>query len=129
MENEEMKGNIIEEKSFEFAVQIIELYKRMQSDKEFVISRQVLKSGTSIGANVAEAVEAQSKKDFLSKMNIALKEANETRYWLRLIKFSDIGEYDVESYLTKNNELIKILSSIVKTTKKSLLNGKLKMDN
>lgn len=75
--------NKILELSFSFSLQIIELYKKLQEKKEFVISKQVLRSGTSIGANVEEAIAAQSRKDFISKMAIASKEARETRYWLR----------------------------------------------
>ncbi len=79
-------NNIIEKKSFEFAIKTVNIYKTLfYEEKEYVLSRQVLKAGTSIGANVAEAQNAQSKADFLSKMNIALKEATETNYWLRLL--------------------------------------------
>ena len=77
-----MKDNIILSKSFDFAIRIVELYKYLVNEhKEYVLSKQVLRSGTSIGANVNEAVEAQSKKDFVSKMSIALKETSETIYW------------------------------------------------
>ena len=79
-------NNIIEKKSFEFAIKTVNIYKTLfYEEKEYVLSRQVLKAGTSIGANVAEAQNAQSKADFLSKMYIALKEATETNYWLRLL--------------------------------------------
>ena len=78
--------NIIEEKSFRFAVRIVNLNKHLQTNKkEFVLSKQLLRSGTSIGANISEAQQAQSRADFLSKLEIALKEASETKYWLRLI--------------------------------------------
>jgi len=79
------KGNLIQDRSFEFALEVIKLYKLLQQEKEYVISRQLLRSGTSIGANVTEAEAAQSKKDFLSKMSIASKEARETKYWLNLL--------------------------------------------
>lgn len=79
------KENVIVEKSFEFALKIIELYKILQKENEFVISRQVLRSGTSIGANVQEATAGFSKKDFTHKMSLASKEARETRYWLQLL--------------------------------------------
>lgn len=82
--------SIIEEKSFDFAVRIINLYRHLTADKkEFVLSKQLLRSGTSIGANVAEGERGQTKPDFNSKMNIALKEANETYYWLRLLYKTD----------------------------------------
>ena len=81
-----MKDNIILSKSFDFAIRIVELYKYLVNEhKEYVLSKQVFRSGTSIGANVNEAVEAQSKKDFVSKMSIALKETSETIYWLKLL--------------------------------------------
>ncbi len=77
-------NNVIEEKSFKFALRIINLYKFLRSEKkEYIMSKQILRSGTSVGANIAEGVEAQSKKDFISKLSIALKEANETKYWKR----------------------------------------------
>jgi four helix bundle protein len=108
--------NIILDKSFGFALQIIELYKQMTEQKEFVLSKQVLRSGTSIGANVEEATAAFSKKDFTAKMSIASKEARETRYWLRLIDKSQIVKIDVELYLKEIEEIIKILTAIVKTS-------------
>lgn len=80
-----MKDNIIEKKSFEFALRIIEIYKQMKGQREYVLSKQLLRSGTSIGANVREATSAESKKDFIHKMSIASKEAKETEYWLLLI--------------------------------------------
>lgn len=81
-----MSDNMIVTLSFDFAVKIVELFKQLYSEKrEFVLSKQLLRAGTSIGANVAEAQRGQSKVDFISKMNIALKEANETDYWLRLL--------------------------------------------
>ena len=83
-----MAKSIIQTKSFMFALQIIALYKVLQGQREFVISRQLLRSGTSIGANVEEASAAQSRADFLSKMSIASKEARETRYWLLLLEES-----------------------------------------
>ena len=79
------KRNVIKEKSFEFAKEIVYLYKNLADKKEFVLSRQLLKSGTSIGANIREAEHAQSKADFINKLSISLKEANETEYWLDLL--------------------------------------------
>ena len=82
--------NIIENKSFEFAVRIVNLYKHLtENKKEFVLSKQLLRSGTSIGANIAEAEQAQSRLDFISKLSIALKEAAETDYWIRLLHGAD----------------------------------------
>lgn len=79
------KQNVIKEKSFEFAKEIVYLYKNLADKKEFMLSRQLLKSGTSIGANILEAEHAQSKADFINKLSISLKEANETEYWLDLL--------------------------------------------
>ncbi|MDP8240475.1 MAG: four helix bundle protein [Candidatus Hatepunaea meridiana] len=111
-----MKENIIKEKSFGFALEIIKLYQLLRSQKEFVISRQLLKSGTSIGANISEAEAAQSKKDFLSKMSIASKEARETKYWLDLLDKSDLVNIPLQDYLSEINQIINILTKIVKTT-------------
>ncbi|KAB1067922.1 four helix bundle protein [Tamlana haliotis] len=114
-----MRQNVIKNKSFNFAVDIVGLYKNLAYDKkEYVMSRQVLKSGTSIGANVREAEFAQSKPDFISKMSISLKEANETDYWLDLLhetKF--INEEEFKVFKSKSTELIRLLVSIVKSAK------------
>lgn len=115
-----MKENIIQDKSFEFALTIIALYKKLQEEREYIISKQVLRSGTSIGANIEEAIAGQSRKDFLSKISISLKEARETRYWLQLLKESNLTNIDTEPYLNSSIELINILSAIVKTTKQRL---------
>ncbi|MDX2444253.1 MAG: four helix bundle protein [Bacteroidales bacterium] len=111
-----MSKSIIKEKSFEFSLIIIALYKSMLTQKEYVLSKQLLKSGTSIGANIEEALAGQSKKDFIAKMAIASKEARETKYWLLLIKESKLVEGDVADYLDDIEEIIKILTSIVKTS-------------
>lgn len=108
--------SIIRQKSFEFALAVIELYRKLQEKHEYVISRQLLRSGTSIGANVEEASAGQSRKDFLSKMAIASKEARETRYWLLLLQKSRLADVDVTPHLAQVEELIRILTSIVKTT-------------
>ena len=113
-----MKDNVIRDKSFQFALKIIELFKQMQAKKEYVLSTQLLKSGTSIGANVEESQAAQSKKDFLSKMSIASKEARETRYWLLLLKESGLVSIDVSVLLRDIDEICKILTSIVKSSAK-----------
>lgn len=115
-----MKKNLIQNKSFDFALQIIELYKVLIENKEYILSKQILKSGTSIGANVEEAIAGQSKKDFLSKINISLKEARETRYWLRLLDRSQLVKMDYSDYLNKILSIINILTKIVKTTQSKL---------
>ncbi|WP_008312248.1 four helix bundle protein [Leptolyngbya sp. PCC 6406] len=112
-----MAESVIQKKSFEFALRIICLYKKLQSQKEFVLSKQLLRSGTSIGANVEEATAAQSRRDFLSKMSVASKEARETKYWLRLLQESDLASIDFQSEISQVDELIRILTAIVKTTK------------
>ena len=111
-----MKENLIKEKSFAFALSVIELYKTLTNQKEFVLSKQLLRSGTSIGANVEEAIAAQSKKDFLHKMSIASKEARETRYWLRPLNQSQMVKMNFQKYLNEIEEIINILTKIVKTT-------------
>ncbi|NEW79576.1 MAG: four helix bundle protein [Gelidibacter sp.] len=110
------KDNIILNKSFEFALQIIELYKQMKVQNEYVLSRQLLRSGTSIGANVEEATAAISKKDFTAKMSISSKEARETRYWLKLIDKSNLVNVNVKPHLNEVEQLINILTAIVKTS-------------
>ncbi|MGB6296492.1 MAG: four helix bundle protein [Rivularia sp. (in: cyanobacteria)] len=115
-----MATSIIQNKSFNFALEIIHLYTQLQQHKEYVISNQLLKSGTSIGANVEEASGGQSRKDFLAKMYIAYKEARETKYWLRLLKHSNLVKIDVTQELIYIDEIIRILSSIVKTTEQSI---------
>jgi four helix bundle protein len=117
-----MKENIVYDKAFKFAVKIVGLYKYLINEKkEYTISKQLLRSGTSIGANIKEATEGQSTKDFLSKINIALKEASETEYWLELLiatEYFDAATH--HSLLSDCKELNRILSSIVKTTKQKL---------
>lgn len=110
------KKNIIKDKSFAFALNIIALYTKLVSEKEYIISKQLLKSGTSIGANVEEAIAAQSRRDFIAKMSISSKEARETKYWLRLLDKSELTEIDVRGYLNEVDQIVKILTSIVKTT-------------
>lgn len=108
--------NKILELSFEFSLQIIQLYKILIEQKEYVLSKQLLRSGTSIGANVEEAIAAQSRKDFIAKLSIASKEARETRYWLRLLDKSKLVETDYSSYLNSIEHIINILTKIVKTS-------------
>lgn len=119
-------GNTIENKSFDFAVRVVNLYKYLCNEKkEFIISKQLLRSGTSIGANVSEGEKAQSKADFYTKMTIALKEANETDYWLRLMYATEyLTEQEFESLSKDNKEIISILVAITKTTKQDLNKSK-----
>ena len=112
-------NNSIEQKSYQFAIRIVEMYKHLSSErKEFVLSKQVLRSGTSIGANVSEAQGGSSKRDFINKLNIAFKEAKETKYWLKLLY--DTNYLDKEIYdpvYTDCEEILKILFSIIRTSK------------
>ena len=113
-----MKNNI-QEKSFQFAIRIVNLCKLLRTErKEYTLSNQLLRSGTSIGANIVEAQQAQSRADFLSKLNIALKEAYETTYWLRLLEATDyLTNQEFHSIYTDCDELVKILVSSVKSVK------------
>ncbi|MGQ0810786.1 MAG: four helix bundle protein [Nitrospiraceae bacterium] len=125
MRNEELKTarrNIVQEKSVAFASRIIKLSRRLQLDcRELVLSKQLLRSGTSIGANIEEAIAAQSKKDFLAKMSIAMKEAREARYWLRLTRESGVlNDPEVHALLQDCNGLVNLLSSITLTTRRNL---------
>jgi four helix bundle protein len=113
------KKNVIKEKSFAFAIEIVFIYKILAERKEFVLSKQLLRSGTSIGANVRESEHAQSKADFIHKLSIALKEANETEYWIYLLfetKYLSQTEFDIIK--PKIVELLKLLTSIINTSKK-----------
>lgn len=109
------KENVIRDKSFEFALKIIALYKELSKQNEYILSKQLLRSGTSIGANVEESTAAQSAGDFIHKLSIASKEARETKYWLMLLQQSRLIDYDYSFYLKEVNEIINILTSIVKT--------------
>jgi four helix bundle protein len=117
----EQKPNLIVEKTFEFAVNIAILYKRMKLEKEFQIGNQLLRSAGSIGANVEEAQAAQSKKDFISKMSIASKEARETKYWLRVIEKSNLVDVDLSSRLKQIEDIINIITKIIKTASEKML--------
>lgn len=110
-----MKKKVIVDKSFEFSLLIIQLYKELIKQKEFVLSKQILRSGTSIGANVQEAQAAQSKRDFISKMAIFSKEARETLYWIRLLEASKLIDYKYEKLKAEIHDIIHILTAIVKT--------------
>ena len=120
-----MKDNVIQKKSYAFALRIVKLYRWLcEEKKEFVLTKQILRSGTSIGANVEEAIGGQSKKDFHSKMTIAYKKSRETHYWLRLLhdaEFIDGQAY--QSIIEDCDELLKILGSITKTMKVKIKNS------
>ncbi|OBQ56383.1 four helix bundle protein [Tamlana sp. s12] len=117
-----MRESILKNKSYHFAVLIVKTYKIISSEKkEYTLSRQLLKSGTSIGANIREAEFAQSNKDFINKMSIALKEANETEYWLLLLKDTEfIKIEDFNLLINHNKELIKMLVSTINTMKSKI---------
>lgn len=120
MNNGQLKmKNVIKTKSFLFSVKIVNLYKLLvQEKKEFVISKQLLRSGSSIGALVRESEHVESKADFIHKLSIALKEANETEYWLDLLKETDyIGEKEYISFQADLKEILELLISIIKTSK------------
>ena len=111
--------NVLKDKSFSFALRVVKLTQYLKRDKkEYVISKQVLRSGTSVGALICEAEYAQSKPDFINKLSIGLKEANETYYWLRLLHEGGyISEIMFNSIKPQTNELIKLLTSSIKTAK------------
>ncbi|MGN7514293.1 MAG: four helix bundle protein [Allomuricauda sp.] len=111
---------MIEERSFQFSLRIIKLVKDLKENNEYIFANQLLRSSTSIGANVAEAGAGQSKKDFISKMAIASKEARETRYWLRLIKEANLSQLELSEYLDEIDQIIKILTKIVKTSQNTI---------
>lgn len=114
-----MKENVIRTKSFNFSVKIVNLYQSIiTTKKEFVLSRQLLRSGTSIGAMVRESEQAESRADFIHKLAIALKEANETEYWLDLLKETDyISTLEHNDINEDLGEILKLLTSIIKTSK------------
>ena len=111
--------NVVKEKSFEFSVRIVNLYKHLTANKqEYVLSKQLLRSGTSIGANICEAEQAQSTSDFISKLSISLKESNETDYWLRLLYRTEyLNNLEYSSIIADCRDLTKILTSIIKSLK------------
>ena len=119
------ESNVIVDKSMDFAVRIVNLYKYLKSEKaEYILSKQLLRSGTSIGANVNEAIRAQSTADFVAKLYIAFKESGETEYWLKLLeKTGYLSKIQADSVLKDCTELSKILASIIKTTKESIPNS------
>ena len=109
--------------TFDFSLEIINLYKLLIRHNEYVMSKQLLRSATSIGANIEEANAAQTKKEFIQRMSIASKEARETKYWLRLLNKSQIIPYDYTEYLMKIEHIINILTKIVKTSQESITNN------
>ncbi|HET8837994.1 MAG TPA: four helix bundle protein [Flavobacteriaceae bacterium] len=115
-----MKKSIVKDKSFDFSLSIIQLFKILQEQREYIISKQLLRSGTSIGANISEALAGESRADFLHKMAIASKEARETIYWLELLQKSNLVEYDYSKYIEDCTTLVKMLTNIVHTTKTNL---------
>jgi four helix bundle protein len=109
------KDNVIREKSFAFALNVIALYKILIEGKEYMLSKQLLRSGTSTGANIEESTAAQSASDFIHQLSIASKEARETKYWPMLLQQSRLIDYDYSIYLKDIDEIINILTSIIKT--------------
>lgn len=122
MENTEVKRNVIRDKSFDFSVRIINLYKLLTGErKEYVLSKQLLRSSTSIGANIEEGVAAFSKKEFVVKLQISYKEAFEAYYWIKLLfKTEFINEAEFKSLEKDVEEIIKLLTTILKTTKQNI---------
>ncbi|MDR0865078.1 MAG: four helix bundle protein [Candidatus Symbiothrix sp.] len=118
-----MKENVLRDKSYDFALRVINAYKFLNKEqKEFVLSKQLLRSGTAIGALVREAEYAQSVPDFINKLSVALKEANETEYWFMLLKDSDyISENVYLSIINNCQELIRLLISSIKTAKQKIV--------
>jgi four helix bundle protein len=112
--------NVIQEKSYAFAIRIVKLYRYLTEKKnEYVLSKQVLRSGTSIGANVEEGIGGQSEKDFFAKLNIAYKEARETNYWLRILRDTDyLSSRESKAIIEDCNEILKIITAIINTMKK-----------
>ena len=116
-----MKENPIQIKSYSFAVSIVKVYKKLMDQKEYVLARQILRSGTSIGSNVEEAIGAQSNRDFYTRITIAYKEARESHYWLRLLSETDyLRKTEGEILIGKADELVRILGSIQKTMKQKI---------
>jgi len=115
------KENLIQVKSYQFALKSIKIYKKLINDKEFILSKQFLRSATSIGANIEEGIQAQSKKDFIHKMSVSQKEAFETNYWIRLLTDSGYLNKEVAEELLKDcEEIQKIITAIIKTAKSNL---------
>lgn len=117
-------SNVVKDKSFKFAIRIVKVYQFLSEKNEFVLSKQLLRSGTSVGAMIREAEHSETKKDFIHKMAIAQKEINETIYWIELLK--ETGYIKEDEFLSIHNdaiEIIKLLTSILKTTKENMRNN------
>ena len=114
-----MKENIIVTKTFDFALSVVNLFVQLKKENEFIISKQILRSATSIGANVEEAIAAQSRKDFIHKMSIASKEARETKYWLRLLEKSTLTSISMTNYLIEIEHILNIITKIIKTSQEA----------
>lgn len=126
-----MKNNVVKNKSFDFAIRIVKLYQYLGNDKkEFILSKQLLRSGTSIGAMIREAEHAESKNDFIHKFAIAQKEANETVYWLELLKATDyLNDKEFENINNDAISILKLITSILKTSKNQLVTKKVSSIN
>ena len=116
-----MKESIIVTKTFDFALSVVNLFIELKKENEFIISKQILRSATSIGANVEEAIAAQSRKDFIHKMSIASKEARETKYWLRLLDKSNLTTISMSNYLIEIEHILNIITKIIKTSQEDSL--------
>ena len=116
-----MKESIIVTKTFDFALSVVNLFIELKKEHEFIISKQILRSATSIGANVEEAIAAQSRKDFIHKMSIASKEARETKYWLRLLDKSNLTTISMSNYLIEIEHILNIITKIIKTSQEASL--------
>jgi four helix bundle protein len=119
------EDNVVREKSYAFALRIVKVYRYLTEDKrEYVLSKQLLRAGTSVGANVEEAVGGQSEKDFAAKLTVAYKEARETHFWIRLLRDSDyLSSPQADSLLADTDELLRIIGSIQKTMKSKIRNS------
>ena len=115
-------GNVVQEKSYAFALRVVKVYRYLTEEKrEYVLSKQLLRAGTSVGANVEEAVGGQSDKDFITKLTVAYKEARETHFWIRLLRDSDyLTPLQADSLLADTDELLRIIGSIQKTMKSKI---------
>ncbi len=118
------ESNVVQDKSYEFSLKVVQFCRfLMEEKKEYILSKQYCRSGTSIGANIEEGIHAPTKKDFIHKLSISLKEAHESRYWLRLIMdsgYSQSKESVVADLLLENNELIALLTAIIKSSRINL---------
>ena len=112
------KDNLILKKTFDFAISIVHLTQKLKEEREYIISKQLLRAGTSVGANVEEAQDAISKSEFRYKMSISLREAKETRYWIRILDVANMTTQQLDSHQKEINEIINILTAIVNSSSK-----------